>query len=504
MNPIIIGPLVLLAAVCLVTGTTHYVTHRRLDSDLRPHRDKSLTGLVRHWVVAGTDSDLKLELAYFAGLVSTGLLLGIDKSTHPGVLHWTFAALIALVLGYHARQWLSKWRLRNIVSLDILRAEHILYIKSLGNIGAFVLNLLFSAYLVHEDLKFAVLCFAGFFIQDVALESRKASRLLQRKLYIFDLEDMPVPEEKLDRLCAAIRKFNFRVLRRMIREAEPGRDQLLLTALDILLRDDFEGLKRLVIDKQEMIREDYALAFFFGKALFRVGDLDRARMFLTAGSQLGESDDDRHLCIAHLALVEVADSATSSAVSTALGALRDCVRIGGNSKGAMFMLAVNALVIALASRHDAEADLPRAVSLIHEALRINESLAARDYKLGELGDLYRKGNEQIFLDIYGYILYRMGTRTLAFRVLEQAIIQDNTYPWPYFHLALIYDAAGRNKLARDLLFRVAAQERSDSVLRRLCRRKLIDKNPEPAGDGSLSQTLDDNTSGTHDTHTTAE
>ena len=103
---------------------------------------------------------------------------------------------------------------------------------------------------------------------------------------------------------------------------------------------------------------------------------------------------------------------------------------------------------------------------IHAANRINEKFLA-DKNLGPLSYSYYRGNELILMDICGYIIFRLGEPRLAFRILEGAINADNTYPWPYFHIGLIYQRLGNAKLANSLFARIALNETTDSVIYRL-------------------------------------
>jgi hypothetical protein len=114
---------------------------------------------------------------------------------------------------------------------------------------------------------------------------------------------------------------------------------------------------------------------------------------------------------------------------------------------------------------------------IHRANRINEKFL-REKHLGTLGYSYYRGNEIILMDICGYIMFRIGESRLGYRILEGAVRADNTYPWPYFHIAIIYEQRGKLRLARSLFARIAMNERTDSVIYRLSvgRIKKIDAN----------------------------
>jgi len=459
----------LLVALYVFLALVHYITRTRREKDIARYQGRTLRGTIKHWLVGGTDADLKLEVAYFSLLVVTVTAahpFGVFAVHKFDVMHATVAA----VLGFHVRLWLSKWRLKNIIFVRILETQRLIYFKSAFDNLAVVANLVTTGYLVIANPAYAFFAFIGFFAQDLTLESRKASRLLRRKLHIFDLEGLPVPIDKRDRLFAAIKTHSSRSLRQLVRSAETPRDHALLRGFSLLLHDDFDGFRDLLATERTLIESDADLLFYFGKALYALGDVATARSFLERGC-----NRDR-LCMAYFALTLIADD-DDKALPTALALLEDYYRAPGDTKGDMFGLAFYALALALSTK-DAEASTDRikvhfekALWSINEALRLNENFASHA-NLGSLQRHYFLGNEQMLLDIYGYLLYRMRSHVLAFRVLEDAIRQDDTYPWPYFHLALIYARLGRTDLSKVIFYRVAAHERSDSVLRRICLRRL--------------------------------
>lgn len=462
----------LLVALYVFLALVHYVTRTRREKDLTRYQARTLRATIKHWLVGGTDADLKLEVAYFSLLVATVIaarLIGQLAVHKFDVMHATVAA----VLGFHVRLWLSKWRLKNIIFVKILETQRLIYFKSAFDNLAFVANLAATVYLVIANPSYVFCAFIGFFAQDLTLESRKASRLLRRKLHIFDLEGLPVPRDKRERLFTAIKTHSARSLRQLVRSAETPRDHVLLRGFSLLLHDDFDGFRALLVAERELIESDADLLFYFGKALYALGDVAAARSFLERGCTARNRD---RLCMAYFALTLIADG-DDNGIPTAVDILDDYYCAPGETKGDMFGLAFYALALALSTK-DAEAasdhvkaHFEKALWCINEALRLNEHFASRA-DLGSLQRHYFLGNEQMLLDIYGYLLYRMKSYVVAFRVLEDSIRQDDTYPWPYFHLALIYSRVGRTDLAKVIFYRVATHERSDSVLRRICLRRL--------------------------------
>lgn len=463
----------LLVALYTFLAAVHYLTRRRREVDLAHYDARRFHARIKHWVVGGTDADLKLEVAYFTVLVTTAMATHFPGS-HPAVAEFGgIHAAVGAVLGFHLRLWLSKWRLRNIVFAKILVKQRLVYFKGATDTLAVLANLLLTFYLVRAHAGYVFCGFFGFFIQDLALESRKASQLLRRKLHIFDLEGLPVPHSKREQLFAAIKTHSARSLRALVRSAETPRDGVLLHAFELLLHDDFAGFRRLLASEEKLIEADADLLFYFGKSLYALGDVGGARSFLERGCAARQRD---RLCMAYFALTLIAD-ADDSGLRSAVEILDEYYRTPGETKGDMFGLGFYALALALSTKdHCASstakrAHFEKAFWCINEALRLNEGFANRA-DLGSLQRHYFLGNEQVLLDIYGYLLYRMESDVLAFRVLEDAIRQDDTYPWPYFHLALIYARLGRTDLASVIYYRVAMHERSDTVLRRLCMQRM--------------------------------
>ena len=80
----------------------------------------------------------------------------------------------------------------------------------------------------------------------------------------------------------------------------------------------------------------------------------------------------------------------------------------------MFTAAYYALALAIGTTKDAVANerLREAFFHIHEAMRINQAI----FDMGDVGELrfeYFQANNQIFLDIYGYVVYRQRNPQLA-------------------------------------------------------------------------------------------
>ena len=446
----------------------HTLQRRASDQKLRAFTTRQPILRFRHWIIAGTDADLKLEflfLAYQSLLVGSAHWFNVT----PRRLDWLLA-VIACFLGFHFRQWLSKWRLRNIVSLKIVSSDQYLYFKGATDISAILLNVLVSIHLSLGNPIYAVLQFLGFFIHEVVLESRKGERLLKRKLYLFDLDDLPVRQAVREKLIHAIRRFRLSAIGQLIRQSQDRREAVLLDAFRSLLRDDFSGFRSVVDRNDDLIQADPSLLYYFGKAFYNLGELERAKEYL----RLGRDEHQSRLCAAYYALTLLAEAEGRQEVQRVLELLEPHVQVTEDSKSDMFLAAYYSLALAISTGKYPDPGrerIRRAFAFIHEALRINETYL-RKAELGELQIYYYRANEQIFLDIYGYILYRMGNDMLSFRVLEDAIASDDTYPWPYFHLALLYLRIGRRALAGSLLYRIAANERSDTVLKRLCVSKL--------------------------------
>jgi tetratricopeptide (TPR) repeat protein len=471
-NSLLLASEALLLCLYVFLSVVHHFTRRQRELDLSELFDGGRGRRLKRWLVGGTDADLKLEFGYFTVLIAIGLFANTRwRPVHyhePQVLF----GLVGAALGFHLRQWLSKWRLRNIVFAKILAKRQLLYFKGITDTTALAANLLVTVYLVFTHPGYIYCAFAGFFVQDLALESRKASRLLRRKLHIFDLDGLPVPDEKREELFDAIKHHSVRTLRALVRDAGSPRDRILLHAFALLLHDDFDGFRRLLAEEKGLVDGDPDLLFYFGKALYALGDVGAAREFLSRGCSARQSD---RLCMAYYALTLISE-ANDEGLKQALTILSEYFDSVAGTRGDMFGLGFYALALALAAKDSAPAatrreDFEKALWCVNEALKINERLS-QEFALGSLQRHYFLGNEQMLLDIYGYVLYRMGSYVVAFRVLEDSIRQDDTYPWPYFHLGLIYDRIGQHDLAAVIYYRIAAHERSDTVLRRLCVRRM--------------------------------
>lgn len=463
-------PSVLLGAGLTVLGLLvlifvgHAISARRLPEISQP---KGLTARFKRFVVVGTDSDLKLELAYLLFL----LLVAISAPVlpRPSSDAWLLF-LLAFLLGLHLRHWLSRWRLRNLVFFPIILEKRIIYFKGAGDLAVVVLNVSLGAYLASAAMSLAAAQFLGFLVHEVILESRKARRLLARKLYLFDLDGLLISRSTYSQLLRAVSRRQFRKLDRLVDQTRARKEHLLLSAFVALLHDDFEQFERLLDTNLRLIREDPDLTSYFGKALYILGDVENARGLLQLGSEKYKSEH----CTAYYALSLLAEPGGRDEVSTVLSIFDGQEKSSLEGKGGMFLDAFHALALAISTSKQKKRsgkELEEALSLVHKASSVNDRIL-RHGDLGPLGRDYYRANDQIFLDIYGYILFRMENLSFSFRALRSAIADDDTYPWPYFHIALLYERIDRKDLAHSLMIRIANHERSDTILKRLCLTRL--------------------------------
>jgi tetratricopeptide (TPR) repeat protein len=418
-------------------------------------------------IVTGTDVDLKVEL-FFLGSLS----LVVALSPNPTGLgpQWPLLATLAVLVGFNLRQWLSGWRLRNIAYLSILFDEHVVYFKSFANFTRLLLVLFLCLYLASLNPALAAASFLGFVAHEVWLESRKSRRLLRRKLYLFDLDEQPLTDATHSKLVAALRRHDLRAVDRLASAASDPIENLLLRAFSALLRDDLAVFHSLLDQHYAVVTASGALISYFGRALYIIGDVERARTLLGTAAP----PQVNPLCVVYSGLAALADAVSFEASLESVAILERAPRSDEHPKAEMLSHAFRALALTVSHSKAPNQDpavLDEALVAIHTALSANDTLL-RSGQLGGIARDYFAANHQMFLDIFGYVLYRRRNLSLAFRVLQAAVSADDTYPWPYFHLALIYQHVGRLTLARALYIRIAHNERSNTVLKRLCLRRV--------------------------------
>lgn len=424
--------------------------------------------------IIGTDSDLKVEFAYFILLALLGW-----TATLFGSRALLLLILVSFLQGLHFRQWLSRWRLRNIVSLEILERDRMFYWR-LSEVGALLLNGTVLYCILSIDVRYAFTSAMGLLANEVFLERRKRLLILKRKLHIFDVDVFYSNSRVRTRLIAAIKKHRLGQIDALIGETKDPSEELLLRAFKLLVTNSLREFHALYRDNKEAITADPRLAYYFGKSLYNLGSLIEAKEVLEHGcTMLGDS-----LCLAYYALCVLSESRDEDTVRRVLAMLQGSLQDGqgAEAKRDMFLRAFYALALAISTAKYSEQRserLSHALFNIHEAMRINQLFFEKN-ELRGLRREYFHANDQVFLDIFGYIVFRQGNLQLSARLLQAAISTDNTYPWPYFHLALIYDKIDRRRLARSLLFRIAANETSDSVLKRLCQNRLAKMSPAAA------------------------
>lgn len=463
--------LVLLSFLTFCLFLVHQWDLRKKERSLRPFWPRGVRSFFRHILIAGTDSDLKLELLYALGLAGVFSVVKITRM--PTLASGLLPYLVAPVLGYHARYWVAKWRLQNIVFFGALFGESVPYRPSLSALSALLVNIGVTFIVATAGVWPLVVCFFGFLAHEITLEIAKNRQMLSRKLFLFDLDEPILSHDERRRLISALDRFEIGKIKTLRQKVDSEDKRVALDAFVALLQDDFHKFREIRERAASKIRESGPLLYYFGKASYVIGDLEAARELLSQGVELREGG----VCRAYLALALLARTEGREAVEESIDLLRERgERTSGQDqrKSSMFLRAFLALALGIATGRSEEHDeeyLREAIFRIHEAMRINE-LVRRENELGEMGEFYFRANEQIFLDIYAYLLYRMGNYQLAFRVLEQAIERDNTYPWPYYHLALLYEKVGQEWLAERVFYRIVAHERSESVLKSLALMRL--------------------------------
>ena len=433
---------------------------------------KGLQDRLTQRFIIGTDSDLKVEFVYFLLLALLGWTAALFGSRVLPLL-----ILVSFLQGLHFRQWLSRWRLRNIVSLEILERDRMFYWR-LSELGALLLNGAVLYCTLSIDVRYALPSAMGLLANEIVLERKKRLLILKRKLYIFDVDVFYSNSSVRTRLIAAIKKHRLGQIDALIRETKDPSEALLLKAFKLLVTNSLQDFHHLYRENKEAISADSRLAYYFGKSLYNLGSLTEAKEVLEHGcTRLGDS-----LCLAYYALCVLSESRDEETVRRVLTLLQGSLQEGPEAKRDMFLRAFYALALAISTAKYSEQRSERlsyALFNIHEAMRINQLFFEKN-ELRGLRTEYFHANDQVFLDILGYIVFRQGNLQLSARLLQAAISTDNTYPWPYFHLALIYDKIGRRRLARSLLFRIAVNETSDSVLKRLCQDRLAKMSPGAA------------------------
>jgi tetratricopeptide (TPR) repeat protein len=458
----------LLAVVLLFAGLVGAVQRRQLGLRLPSSpRGAFLERACKQFVV-GTDGDLKVEFAFLAYL-STAIIITNPPPSHPRYSVQLLPAVLSFLLGFYFRQWLSKWRLRNIVSLQRLRSSRMLVGKPNAAL-AFALTNILVWYILYVSPLYALCALAGVFLHEVILETQKNTLVLRRRLHLFDLESFSLDKATARVILRIPRPLGLRGLHALIKKELEPRRRLALRAFRELVTNDQDEFYRLLETSSSSILPDADLCYYFGRALYTLGDIPRASTLLAAGCE--HSNDAR--CAAYLALAYLGEGAHTSGVQRARQLLEPHVKRSDDSTGTMFAHAYYALASILQLDLDATFSAEpaqEALYHIHRAIRINEGRLAAE-GLGKLSYAYYRGNELIFMDICGYIVFRLGEPRLAYRILEGVIRADNTYPWPYYHIALIYKRTGKEYLARALFHRIAVNERTDSVIHRLALTQL--------------------------------
>lgn len=433
-----------------------------------PSPESSVAYRIRNGLLVGTDNDLKIELA-FLGYVTIATFLTHSLPIRSRTPVEFIPAILALLLGFHFRQWLSKWRLRNIVSVKRLTSKSPVVVKY-NSLISFALTNSLIWYLIYLNPRYAGLQLLGLFVHESASETEKNRRVLRRRLHLFDLDAFALDTETAEIIYRVPGPFGLRRLHGLIARETDLRRGLALNAFRELISNDQEAFYKILDKNIDIIRADPNLCYYFGRALYTLGDIPRAEQLLNLGvKQCGDAR-----CAAYLALTIVAKQQNEEHVHQARAILQPYLHSGPDSPGKMFAHAYFALTSALLLNEadPLESGIPQdALSHIHYAMRMNERFFAKR-ELGRLSYSYYRGNELILMDICGYIMFRLGEPRLAYRILEGVVTADNTYPWPYFHIALIYKKQGLMSLAQALFRRIAANERTESVIYHLAVNEL--------------------------------
>ena len=447
-------------------------------ASLRRREEGSLSGLVSgparyrflQRLIVGTDADLKVEAAFFAYQLILLFILAPAHRWVPGDSSFAVLCAVAVIQGFHLRQWFSKWRFRNIIYFKILTADRRLYTRGLEELSALAVNNLLMAWLIYTGPVYVVPQIAGFLLHEVTTEIRKRRRLLRRKLHLFDLNFIDEPAVK-SAVIDAVDKLRLTRIERLADRVTSPRLRVLLHAFGAWIQNDFDKFRELFTTHRQFIEQEAEMCFYFGKSFYALGDVSTARDLLS----IGWSRFHSRICLAYYSLCELATDRNIDNLRAVEESLRQNIAEGtvGETPPDMYACAYYALSIAIGTTKNAvpPSRVRDGFFHIHEAMRINQRIRERS-DLGRLADEYFQANNQEFLDIYGYLVYRQHNSQLSFAILESAIKSDDTYPWPYFHVALIYEAIGRSPVARAIYYRIAVNEISDTVLKRLCLRRL--------------------------------
>jgi tetratricopeptide (TPR) repeat protein len=440
-------------------------------SALRPRQRlrQASPGGLRRWVLLSTDTDLRVELilALYLSLCVIGARLARPRP--PGDLVFVLL-IVSVVAGGFFRQCLSKWRLHRLVRPEFLGTSSLPHFRGVSEVSAMVLTSVVIGFLILLDDFYALVVFFGFITHEMASEWKKRSHLVKRKLHLFDVEILSKAPEAKRIISRSVSPFGSLWPRRSTRLGGEAPERLIVRGFEALLHDDFHTLRALVENHEDRIRSSSDGAYFFGRAAYVVGEIRVAQRLLDAGFRL--HGDDR--CVPFLALVEAEmDQRRPPALLRAEKMLTAALPSASSDRVRMELFGIRALVLALNSSGPpsiANRRLNKAMASVLEAMRLNQQLRNKMTFSSE-SRLYFDAFSQMYADICGYVLYRRGNYELAYRVLEDAVLKDPTYPWPYFHIGLIYEAVGQKSLAEILYHRIGESERSETVLKRLCEQR---------------------------------
>jgi hypothetical protein len=462
-------PLFILVEAAILLIIMLKAAFERAEGRLQDLLGKGLRDQLTQRFIIGTDSDLKVEFGYFMMLAFVGWTAASFGTNVRFLL-----ILVSFLQGLHFRQWLSRWRLRNIVSLEILERDRMFYWRP-SELAALLLNGMILYCMLSIDIRYTIPSAIGLLANEIHLERKKRFLILKRKLHIFDIDVFSSTSKIRPRLITAIKKYRLGQIDALISQTSDIGEVLLLKAFKFLVTNNLREFHTLYQQNKDAIGADARLVYYFGKSLYNIGDLGSAKELLQHGyTQLGDS-----LCLAYYALCVLSESRDEVTVRNLLTTLEKSIHGDAETKRDMFLRAFYALALAISTakyKEQKSERLSHALFNIHEAMRINQLFFEKSDLRG-LKREYFHANDQVFLDILGYIVFRQGNLQLSARLLQAAISTDNTYPWPYFHLALIYDKVNRRRLARSVLFRIAVNETSESVLKRLCQDRLSKMSP---------------------------
>ena len=100
---------------------------------------------IKHRFIIGTDNDLKMELIFILYLVV--IICIVNRGFRARAEFQTLPAFVSLILGFHFRQWLSKWRFFNIISIKRLSSDS-LFVWKPNSTTAFVITNIMIWYLL--------------------------------------------------------------------------------------------------------------------------------------------------------------------------------------------------------------------------------------------------------------------------------------------------------------------------------------------------------------------